>query len=184
LCAVEQAEQQKQLQQQAQQHAAPSDTQPCNPAAASPQHTTDSGHDGQPHIRCKPTAAPQLDAEGSEPEDSSTGNNNLRRVAAEIRQGSPTLQTTLDECCGNADSRGSSFACRSRHSDGSSDEQSTPVALPGRGWIQVGNTSLTKLARCCCRAALLLPVCTSQSMQCSSTHGVLNVRTRTVLAVK
>lgn len=134
-CALQRAEQQKQLQRQAQQHAAHPDTPACSPVAASPQHTTDD----QPCTPCSKTPMSQPGAEDGAAEDSSTGNNILRRLAADIRQGSPSLQATLNECRKSTASRHSSFARRSRHSDGSSDEHTTSVAaLPGRGWVQVG----------------------------------------------
>jgi hypothetical protein len=79
----------------------------------------------------------QLRAEQQQLEDCSPCNNIVRRLAADIKAGSPALRVTLEEYSSFARRSTSSFCSRvSNTSDCSQDERTTPLASPGRAWAQ------------------------------------------------
>lgn len=118
------------------QHRQQQESMPCSSTAADTTHEHIQAQ--EPDISCGGrTPVAQLRASHQHVEDSSPCNNIVRRLAADIKTGSAsTLQTTLTEYSSFA--RRSTTSIRSRvstHSDHSYDDDSTPLASPGRGWM-------------------------------------------------
>jgi hypothetical protein len=104
---------------------------PCGPVAPAHAETADAA---TPTCR---TPLSQLRAGQQQLEDCSPCNNIVRRLAADIKTGSPALRVTLEEYSSFARRSTSSFRSRvSNTSDCSQDERTTPLASPGRAWVQ------------------------------------------------
>lgn len=119
----------RQQQQPGQPHAVP-----CSPTgAAAP--VCAAGDKQTPHTSCR-TPVSQLRAEQQQQqlEDCSPCNNIVRRLAADIQEGSPALRLTLQGLARR--STGSLRSRTSTHSDGNQQERTTPLASPGRAWTQ------------------------------------------------
>lgn len=133
-CALKLAEQRGLL--PTPQHRQQQESMPCTPTAADTTHEHAQESDISSNCGGR-TPVAQLRAAHQHVEDSSPCNNIVRRLAADIKTGSATtLQTTLTEYSSFA--RRSTTTIRSRvssHSDHSYDDDSTPLASPGRGWL-------------------------------------------------